>query len=110
YSTFDPASLRKGGVTIYLILPPDHMRSLSALMRMWIWCLMRAVICGGLDRRRKIHFLLDEAASLGHFEAIDDAVDKLRGYGIRLQFYYQSLGQLKKCFPNGQDQTLLSNV
>jgi type IV secretion system protein VirD4 len=29
---------------------------------------------------------------------------------VRLQFYYQSLGQLKKCFPEGQDQTLLSNT
>jgi len=37
-------------------------------------------------------------------------VDISRGYGVRLQFYYQSLGQLKKCFPDGQDQTLLANV
>ena len=43
-------------------------------------------------------------------ESLDDAVDKYRSYGVRLQFYYQSLGQLKKCFPDGQDQTLLSNV
>ncbi|MBI5764514.1 MAG: type IV secretory system conjugative DNA transfer family protein [Planctomycetes bacterium] len=109
-STFDPASLLKGGVTVYLILTPDHMRSQSALLRMWIGSLMRGVIRGGLDRRRKIHFILDEAASLGHMDVIDDAVDKYRGYGIRLQFYFQSLGQLKKCFPGGQDQTLLSNV
>jgi type IV secretion system protein VirD4 len=58
----------------------------------------------------KVDFILDEAASLGHMEAIDDAVDKYRGYGIRLQFYYQSMGQLKRCFPEGQDQTLLSNT
>jgi type IV secretion system protein VirD4 len=37
-------------------------------------------------------------------------VDKYRGYGVRLQFYFQSLGQLKKCFPAGQEQTLLSNT
>lgn len=57
-----------------------------------------------------VHFVLDEAASLGHLEALDDAVDKYRGYGVRLIFMWQSLGQLKKCFPEGQDQTLLSNV
>jgi type IV secretion system protein VirD4 len=57
-----------------------------------------------------VHFVLDEAASLGHLDALDDAVDKYRGYGVRLQFYYQSVGQLKKCWPDGQDQTLLSNV
>jgi type IV secretion system protein VirD4 len=59
---------------------------------------------------KRTHFIIDEAASLGHLEAIDDAVDKYRGYGVRLQFYFQSLGQLKKCFPDGQDQTLLSNT
>jgi len=59
---------------------------------------------------KPVHFVLDEAASLGHMDAIDDAVDKYRGYGIRLQFYFQSLSQLKKSFPEGQDQTLLSNT
>ena len=43
-----------------------------------------------------MHFVLDEAASLGHMDALDDAVDKFRGYGVRLQFYFQSLGQLAK--------------
>ena len=57
-----------------------------------------------------MHFLIDEAATLGHLEQLDDAVDKYRGYGVRLILIYQSLGQLRKCFPEGQDQTLLSNV
>jgi type IV secretion system protein VirD4 len=58
----------------------------------------------------KVHFILDEAASLGRMDCIDDAIDKYRGYGVRLQFYYQSLGQLKRCFPDDQGQTLLSNT
>jgi type IV secretion system protein VirD4 len=57
-----------------------------------------------------VHFVLDEAVSLGHLDAIDDSVDKYRGYGVRLQFYFQSLGQVKTCFPDGQEQTLLSNA
>ncbi len=47
---------------------------------------------------------------MGQLSQLEDAVDKYRSYGVRLQLYYQSLGQLKKCFPEGQDQTLLSNV
>jgi type IV secretion system protein VirD4 len=86
------------------------MRAQSPLLRMWISSLLRAVVRGGLQERTKVHYVLDESSSLGHLEALDDAVDKYRGYGVRLQFYYQSLGQLKKCFPDGQDQTLLSNV
>jgi type IV secretion system protein VirD4 len=109
-SSFDPAELRTGKMTVYLILPPDHMRAQSPLLRMWIGSLLRAVVRGGLQEKNRVHFVLDEAASLGHMEAIDDAVDKYRGYGVRLQFYFQSVGQLKKCFPDGQDQTLLSNT
>jgi type IV secretion system protein VirD4 len=109
-SSFDPSALRSGKMTIYLILPPEHMRAQSPLLRMWISSCLRAVVGGGLTRRGQVHFVLDEAASLGNLEVIEDAVDKYRGYGVRLQFYYQSLGQLKKTFPNGQDQTLLSNT
>jgi type IV secretion system protein VirD4 len=53
---------------------------------------------------------LDEAASLGHLDCLDDALVLGRGYGIRTQWYLQSMAQLKKCFPDGQDQTLLSNT
>ena len=109
-SNFNPSDLAKGKTTIYLILPPDQMKSQAPLLRLWIACLMRAVVSRGLQERNKVHFILDEAATLGHLDTVDDAIDKYRGYGIRLQLYYQSLGQLKKCFPNGQDQTLLSNA
>ncbi len=109
-SSFDPAELLKGKMTVYLVLPPEHMRAQSGLLRLWIGSLLRAVVKGGLQEENKVHFVIDEAASLGHMAALDDALDKLRGYGVRLQLYYQSLGQLKKCWPEGQDQTLLSNV
>ena len=58
-----------------------------------------------------VNVILDEAASLGsNMGCIEDALDKYRGYGIRLHLYYQSPSQLKKCFPNEQDQTVLANV
>jgi len=109
-STFDPTDLLTDKMTVYLILPPEHARAQSPLLRTWISSLLRAVLRGGLQQHRRVHFLLDEAAALGHLDCLDDAVDKYRGYGVRLIFIYQSLGQLRKCFPDGQDQTLLSNV
>jgi type IV secretion system protein VirD4 len=48
-SSFDPADLRKGKLTVYLILPPEHMRAQSPLLRMWIGSLLRAVVRGGLQ-------------------------------------------------------------
>ena len=109
-SSFDPAGLRKGKMTAYLVLPPEHMRTQSPLLRMWISSLFRACLRGGLRETDKVHFVLDEAAALGHMDALDDAVDKYRGYGVRLLFAYQSMGQLRKCWPKDEGQTLLANT
>jgi type IV secretion system protein VirD4 len=109
-SSFNPEDLRKGKLTVYLILPTEHLRTQSPLLRMWIGSLIRACIRGGMQGTNKVQFVLDEAASLGHMDVLDDAVDKLRAYLIQVLFIYQSLGQLKTCWPDGSDQTVLSNT
>lgn len=48
-SSFNPAELRTGKMTVYLILPPEHMRAQSPLLRMWLTSLLRAVVKGGLQ-------------------------------------------------------------
>jgi type IV secretion system protein VirD4 len=69
------------------------------------------VVNEGLGESRLVHAVLDEAASLqANFGVLEDAVDKFRGYGLRCQFYYQSYGQLPKCWPKDQGTTLLSNT
>ena len=42
-----------------------------------------------------VHFVADEANSLGHLDLIGDILAIGRGYGIRLQLYYQDLGQVR---------------
>jgi type IV secretion system protein VirD4 len=61
-------------------------------------------------RKLKLKLLADEASSLGQLNAIDDAIDKYRGYGIGCIFGFQSMGQLKKNHPTDEGQTLLSNA
>jgi type IV secretion system protein VirD4 len=109
-STFDPAELLNGKTTIYLILPPQYIRTQSPLIRLWIGSFLRAVIRGGLQTTRKVHMLLDESAALGHLACLDDALTIGRGYGLRIKWYFQSVSQIKNCFPEGQEQTLLSNT
>lgn len=109
-STFNPRDLLNGKMTVYLILPVERMRTQTSLMRMWVGTLMRVAMQAGIQQAIT-NVLADEAASLGaNMNCIKDAIDKGRGYGIRLQLYYQSLAQLKECFPNHQDQTVLANV
>ena len=49
-SSFDPGDLCKKKMSVYLVLPPEHMRAQSPLLRMWIGSLLRAVVKGGLQR------------------------------------------------------------
>jgi type IV secretion system protein VirD4 len=79
---------------------------LAPLARLFITAFLQTVVRAGLSNRR-VQFLLDEAAGLSHLEILDDAIDKFRSYGIRLTLIYQSLSQLKLCFPDGRDQTVL---
>lgn len=88
-SSFHPADLTKGNMDVFLVLPPDHLRAQSPLLRVWIGSLLRAVVKNGLQEHNKVYFELDEAASIGHLNALDDALDKFRAYGVRLVFYYQ---------------------
>lgn len=108
-STFTPAELVARKTTIYLVLPPEYLDSQSALLRLWVGSMLRACVRGGAQERNLVRFVLDEAASLGQMKPLEDAVDKFAGYGVRLIFIYQAIGQLQKCWREGMDQTLLSN-
>ncbi len=62
---FDPAALLQGRASIYLVLPPDQLRALAGLMRLWVTGLLRFVTMQGESERQPVLFLLDEAGHLG---------------------------------------------
>jgi len=97
-SSFDPRELRSGKVTIYLVLPPERLVTLAALMRMWVGTIIRVITRGEASEKAEVLFLLDEAAHLGQIQVLEDAVTLMRGYGIRLWFFFQSPAQLKACY------------
>ena len=98
-SDFDPRELRRGNVTVYLVVPPDRLGSTWApLIRVWIGSFLKILIREGADERRKVLFMLDEVAQLGRMQALEDAVSIVRGYGIRLWFIFQSLKQVEDCY------------
>ncbi|OWK47320.1 type IV secretory system conjugative DNA transfer family protein [Fimbriiglobus ruber] len=109
-NAFDPMSLCRDRVTVYLVLPPNHLKSQAPLLRLMVSGMFRAMFRAGTDPARRVQFFLDEAAAIGHMDSIDQAMAVGRGYGIRLNFAYQSMGQLSAAFPDGQHQTFLSCV
>jgi type IV secretion system protein VirD4 len=109
-SSFDPLILRSGrGATVYLILPHDRLASLAALQRYWIGTIMRRITRGAPTEKNEVFWYLDEVAHIGHMQIIEDAVTLMRGMGMRLWFFVQSLDQFRTCYGE-KAQTVLDNI
>jgi type IV secretion system protein VirD4 len=110
-SSYDLNDFVAGKVDVYVILPPHRKESLKAWLRLTTGAHVNAVLRGGIRQQALKHFILDEASTLlsSKMESITQSLDVGRGYSIRLQFYFQSMGQLQSCFPADGGQTLLSN-
>ncbi len=108
-STFDPRCLRTGRATIYLILPHDRLDTLAPIMRVWIGVILRTITRGKPTEQNPVLFLLDEAAHIGRIRVLEQAVTLMRGMGIRLWFFFQSLSQLNDCYGE-KARTILDNI
>ncbi|WP_197531008.1 type IV secretory system conjugative DNA transfer family protein [Posidoniimonas corsicana] len=109
-STFDPKQLVNAKQTIYLCLPVDRVAELNGLQRVLLSTLINAVFAAGEDRRRKVRFLLDEAATLGPLDALYNAVFYGRSFGLRLLFLFQSSSQVSRSFPDSQKDDFFATV
>lgn len=97
-SSFDPGRLLSGRMTVYVCLPEDQLQTQAGFLRLVLASLLRCVTRGGPQERNLVLFLLDEAGHIGHMRCLEDAITLLRGYGVRLWFIFQSLGQLEETF------------
>ena len=107
-SGWDAREILQGNTTVYKILPPAHLIAQSRLLRLWIASLLRLIGQHGMAKGKECLFLLDEAGQFGHMEPLESGLTLLRSYGVRLAFFFQSLGQLKECFRE-KEAVLLDN-
>jgi type IV secretion system protein VirD4 len=98
-TSFDLRLLRSDRpATLHFILPEDKLIVLQGLTRLWVGTVLRACTRAGADERNPVLFLLDEAGHIGKIRALEDATTLLRGKGIRLWFFFQSLNQMQVCY------------
>jgi type IV secretion system protein VirD4 len=95
-------------MTIYMILPPDKLKSHKALLKMWAGTLLKALTSRATVPAQRTLLLLDEAAQLGNFPPLETAVTLCVGYGLQVWTFWQDLAQLKSCYPDSW-QTVLNN-
>jgi type IV secretion system protein VirD4 len=95
-------------LSIYLIIPPNKLRSHRALLILWIGTLLQAITSRKYIPRQRTLFLLDECAQLGSFQFLETVITLCRGYGLQAWSFWQDMGQIKQLYPIGW-MTMVNN-
>ncbi len=108
-STFDLKEFLQGNMTAYCILPPAFLQSQARWMRLVSTTVIRLVGQYGMAPGKDCLLLIDEAGQLGHMEPWEQGLTLLRSYGLKMAFFFQSMGQLRETF-RGKEAVLLDNT
>ncbi len=99
--------VRRNG-TVYLILPPDRIRTYSRWLRILV---SRAIseLTRDTGGSKRLLLLLDECAALGRLRPLEDALGIAAGYGMQIWTVFQDLHQMHGMYGRGAE-TFLSNA
>ena len=91
------------GISLYLIIPYNHIKRISPLFRLLINFIIRVFSDGATNANSQklsvpCTFVLDEFPVLGKFEEIEQNAGVLAGYGVTFLLVSQSLSQIVKLY------------
>lgn len=95
-------------LSIYIIIPPDKLKSHQALLRLWIGTLFKAFTSRRQIPKLPTLLLLDECAQLGNFSYLETLITLCRGYGVKVWSFWQDLSQLRQLYPQSWE-TIINN-
>ena len=102
-------ALRDGAAaTVYLVVPPDRLESHAAYLRIMLGTLLAVMVRRTARPALPTLFLVDELGHLGPIPQLRQAVTLLRGYGVRVALFVQSMAQLRSLWPRDHE-TILEN-
>ena len=102
----------KNPVSLYLVVPPADITSLSPLIKMLLLQMVN-ILTPEIDyvnkkgHKWKMLMLLDEFPAIGKLEVLEKGIGYVAGYGMKMMLILQSLDQLFKIY--GKENGFLSN-
>lgn len=98
-SSFSLTDIVKGEpLSIYIIIPPDKLKSHKALLKLWIGTLLKAITSRKHIPQQRTLFLLDECAQMGYFPFLETAITLCRGYGLQTWTFWQDVSQIQEIY------------
>jgi type IV secretion system protein VirD4 len=108
-SSFALSDVKRGHVSLYLVLPPERMDSYRGWLRVMTACTLAAMMRLSEPPPERVLFLLDEFANLGRMRPVERAISLAAGYGASFWLLLQDLAQLKGTYAE-RWQTFLANA
>ena len=96
-STFTLDQLKRGRLTVYLVLPPEYLSECAGFLRLFVMMALDAMARGG-TKGRECLFVMNEFFSLGYIDKIAKSAGLMPGYGVKLWPILQDIGQLEKLY------------
>lgn len=91
-SGFDPRWLKSEDVTVYILLPSEHVQTAAPWLNLVIGLLGEAV--GRAGKARPVTFLLDELPALGYLPDLRTQMRQHRSAGLRMWLFSQTTAAL----------------
>lgn len=109
-TSFDLGGFSRGDpVSIYLVLPPERLRSHKVIIRLWLTFFFTLAFRRKHRPEQPTLFLVDEAAQFGRLDHLITASTLLRGSGVKTWTVWQDAEQLETAY--GEEwRTLYNNA
>ena len=95
-------------MTIYLVIPPEALKTHAAWIRMMIACINNMITRIPGRPTHRILMLLDEFAQLGYIRPVVEGISLVGGYGVLFWIIIQDLAQLKGLYKDNWE-TIFAN-
>jgi type IV secretion system protein VirD4 len=87
-----------GDLDVFIQVPGDMLKAYPGIGRVIIGSLMKAMEQADGQHKKRVLFALDEVNLLGYMNALEEARERGRKYGVTLMMMYQSVGQIEDAF------------
>jgi type IV secretion system protein VirD4 len=97
-ANFKANDLPGGDLDVFIQVPGDMLKAYPGIGRVIIGSLMKAMEQADGQHKKRVLFALDEVNLLGYMNALEEARERGRKYGVTLMMMYQSVGQIEDAF------------
>jgi len=107
-SDFSFRELKERVVTVYLVIPPERIRTYAPFIRLFMGFAALELKRTKAKPKFPVLMMLDEFPALGRMKVIEEEIAYLAGYNVRLWLFAQDLKQLTSIYGN-KAESIIAN-